>query len=111
VLTGSGSATDLSEAELVGGDGDVITSTTGSVDLGTPWLRTPIEDVTIEVLTTDGTLLSSANGDLFVTYSGAEIPVGDLAAVVGGGLQAVPEPSTIVLLALAGVALCFRPLR
>jgi hypothetical protein len=34
-----------------------------------------------------------------------------VAAVVGGGLQAVPEPSTIALLALAGLALCFRPLR
>ena len=34
-----------------------------------------------------------------------------VAAVVGGGLQAVPEPWTIALLALAGLALCFRPLR
>ena len=33
-----------------------------------------------------------------------------VAAVVGGGLQAVPEPWTIALLALAGLALCFRPL-
>ena len=30
-----------------------------------------------------------------------------VAAVVGGGLQAVPEPSTIALLALAGLAVCF----
>jgi hypothetical protein len=98
VLTGSSGVTDLSEAELAGGDGGQIAARTGSVDLGTAWLRTPFEDVTFEVLTTDGTRLSSANGDLFVTYSGAETPVGDLAGGVDGGPDGVIDLNDWVVL-------------
>jgi hypothetical protein len=73
VLSAAGSKTDLSEAELDGGNGGKI-SALQQVSLGTPWLSTPYESGTVaELLQPDGTILS-----LPVVFDGLQIPVGDL---------------------------------
>jgi hypothetical protein len=73
VLSPPGSTSDLSEAELEGGNGGSLTP--AGIALGTPWLRTPYEDVTASILLTDGTELTVP-----VTYTGNAIALGDLNA-------------------------------
>ena len=73
VLTVPGVKSDLSEAELDGGNGGTL-SALQAVSLGTPWLSTPYESgITAELLQPDGTILS-----LPVLFDGVKIPVGDL---------------------------------
>ncbi len=73
VLTAAGSKSDLSEAELEGGNGGTL-STLQQVSLGTPWLSTPYETgVVAELLKPDGAIVT-----LPVVFDGTQIPVGDL---------------------------------
>jgi hypothetical protein len=72
ILSASGSATNLSESELSGGNGGTL-STGSPIDLGNAWLRTPAQDVQGSVLLGDGSLLPVA-----VQYAGVAIPNGDL---------------------------------
>ncbi|QDU56954.1 PEP-CTERM sorting domain-containing protein [Aeoliella mucimassa] len=72
VLTTTPNGTDLSEGELDGGDGGVLTS--GSqINLGTPWRQTPYEDVTAKLLASDGSIFTVP-----VQYDGNSIQRGDL---------------------------------
>ena len=76
VLTEAGSTTDLSEMTFSTTPGDGGTIGTTPVDLGTPWERTPLEDV-------QGTLMIDDNGTpipigVNVTYTGSAIASGDL---------------------------------
>ncbi len=64
---------DLSEAELGGGDGGVFGPGGVTIDLGTPWLRSPYEDVRAELLLNSGEVLPIA-----VTYLGDPVAPGDL---------------------------------
>jgi hypothetical protein len=68
----SGKNTDLSEMELEGGNGGVLSSST-PINLGPAWLKTPFEDLKVDLLLTDGSIARA-----FVTYEGTDIPVGDL---------------------------------
>lgn len=72
ILTAANDHTDLSEAELDGGNGGTI-APGQTVDLGAPWRRTPFEDVTAELLLDDGTIQT-----IPVSYTGASIVSGDL---------------------------------
>ena len=47
ILTAAGSHTDLSESELAGGNGGVLGA---SIDLGSAWLKSPTEDLRMELL-------------------------------------------------------------
>ena len=72
VLSALNDPTDLSEAELEGGNGGVLT-TAAPIALGTPWIRTPLQDVQARLLLVGGTELVVP-----VTYTGTAIPAGDL---------------------------------
>jgi hypothetical protein len=73
ILGGSATANDLSEAELeIGGNGGTL-SHTSAINLGSAWLRTPVEDVAAKISLEDGTLI-----DALVQYTGTAIPSGDL---------------------------------
>jgi hypothetical protein len=74
ILTASGSSGDLSEAELVGGDGGAIAPGT-QLDFGEVWLPAPTEDVRIELLSQTG-----AQVRMGVQYTGDPIANGDLNA-------------------------------
>lgn len=67
ILTGAGVPTDLSEAELDGGDGGTLMSGE-SYDLGSSaWTQSPEEDVAFQLLAPDGTIQS-----LTVSYVGGD---------------------------------------
>jgi hypothetical protein len=89
VLTGSGVTTDLSEAVLTTtgiGDGGDLVATTGTWTFGNVWTKTPFEDIGIELLLDDGTVLNSAGSDFRVEYAGTAALSGDIAgATVGDG--------------------------
>jgi hypothetical protein len=67
-----GGAYDLSEAELDGGDGGVL-GVGVTITLGTPWIRSPYEDVQAELLLTSGEVVA-----IDVTYLGDPAAPGDL---------------------------------
>ena len=72
VLTNAGVATDLSEAVLStngSGDGGDLVASTGSWTFGNVWRRSPFEDVALELLLDNGTIIDSTT-DLVVTYVG-----------------------------------------
>ena len=72
VLTGAGVSNDLSEAVLTtsgAGDGGDLVASTGFWTFGNVWRRGPFEDVVVELLLDDGTILDSTS-DLVVTYVG-----------------------------------------
>ncbi|WP_425395395.1 DUF1559 domain-containing protein [Aeoliella sp.] len=75
VLSDSDVMTDLSEAELVLGDGGTVASGQ-SIELGTPWVANPFgtADLTVQLLLGDGTLM-----DIDVEFTGPEIISGDIA--------------------------------
>ena len=51
ILTADGSNTDLSESELAGGNGGTLGIGPGNrIDLGSPWIQSPTEDVRMELL-------------------------------------------------------------
>jgi hypothetical protein len=82
VLTGAGVTTDLSEAVLAtsgDGDGGDLISISGAWDFGEVWSRTPFEDIQLEILLDDGTVLSTAAGDILIEYTGDAVAVGDIA--------------------------------
>jgi hypothetical protein len=72
ILSASSSKTDLSEEELSGGNGGML-STSTPISLGNVWRRTPFQDVQAQVLLGDGSTITAA-----VQYSGVAIPSGDL---------------------------------
>lgn len=71
VLTASGAATDISEGELSGGNGGVMT-VGQPINLGSAWLSTPSEDVQARLLLSDGSVQA-----VTVNYEGNEISEGD----------------------------------
>jgi len=79
VLTGAGVYTDLSEAQLVLGpgleDGGVV-QTTDSFDFGNVWIRSPVEDIQVEFLTPDDSIV--AGKVVFTGNGGASYAPGDL---------------------------------
>ncbi|MCA9241948.1 MAG: PEP-CTERM sorting domain-containing protein, partial [Planctomycetales bacterium] len=84
VLTSGGDTTDLSEAVLStsgAGDGGDLAATTGSWNFGNVWTKSPFEDVVIELLLDDGTILNSG-ADFQLSYTGngdQPFGLGDLA--------------------------------
>jgi hypothetical protein len=72
VLSAAGDRTDLSEAELQGGDGGTL-STAGAINLGAAWLKTPYQDVQAMLMLAGGVQLTVP-----VNYTGTAIPSGDL---------------------------------
>ena len=76
----SNAADDLSEAQLSGG-APIALSNGSPRNFGNVWRRTPFEDITAELLLSDGSIMSAV-----VQYTGAEIPFGDLTGdgAIGG---------------------------
>ena len=73
ILTAAGSHTDLSESELAGGNGGVLGA---SIDFGSAWLKSPTEDLRMELL-----LASGKRSPVVVNYVGNDgepYAVGDL---------------------------------
>jgi hypothetical protein len=82
VLTGAGITTDLSEAVLSttgAGDGGDLAALNGAWNFGNVWNKSPYEDLRLELLLDDGTILSTGAGDIVVQYTGDEIISGDFA--------------------------------
>lgn len=82
VLTGAGVTTDLSEAVLSttgAGDGGDLVALNGAWNFGNVWNKSPYEDIRLELLLDDGTILSTGAGDIVVEYTGDEVVFGDLA--------------------------------
>ena len=91
VVTSAGVTTDLSEAVLSTtgtGNGGDLAATTGNWDFGNVWAKSPFEDVTMELLLDDGTILNSGT-DFQLSYTGNDdesFGLGDLAgATVNDG--------------------------
>jgi hypothetical protein len=72
VLSAPSDNTNLSEAELEGGNGGSL-ATASPISLGTPWLKTPYQDVTAKLL-----LFGGAELVVPVQFTGIAIPSGDL---------------------------------
>jgi len=80
VLTESGSNTDLSESVLTtsgAGDGGDLVASTGSWNFGNVWQKSHLEDVAMEILLDDGSVLNSGE-DFNINYSGTAIDPADL---------------------------------
>ena len=71
-LTQASDRDNLSEAQDVSGTGAVI-SDGQSFSLGSPWIRSPLEDITMQMLRVDGTVQ-----DVTVRYTGQAPVIGDL---------------------------------
>jgi hypothetical protein len=84
VITAAGSTTDLGEAVFAtagDGDGGDLAASTGNWNFGNVWRASPFEDVSIELLLDDGSVLTSGV-DFQISYVGngeASIALGDLA--------------------------------
>ncbi len=72
VLSAAGDFTDMSEAELEGGNGGIL-ATASPINLGAVWIKTPYQDVQAKLLLAGGIELAVP-----VTYTGTAIPAGDL---------------------------------
>jgi hypothetical protein len=82
VLTGTGITSDLSEAVLTttgDGDGGNLAALNGAWNFGNIWNKSPYQDIRLELLLDDGTILSTGAGDIVVQYTGDEIISGDFA--------------------------------
>ena len=95
VVTPLGVTTDLSEAifSTAGvGDGGDLAATTGTWNFGNVWSRSPFEDVQLELLLDDGSILTSGT-DFQLVYTGNDdqpLAFGDLAgATVNDGPDGV----------------------
>ena len=75
ILTAAGLHTDLSESELVGGDGGVV-GVGDSIDFGGAWLKSPTEDLRMELLLASGE--RSVVSVKFVGNGGEPLASGDL---------------------------------
>ena len=91
VVTLPGVTTDLSEAvfETAGaGDGGDLAATTGTWNFGNVWTKSPFEDIAMELLLDDGTILDSGT-DFQLSFTGngdQQFGFGDLAgATVSDG--------------------------
>jgi hypothetical protein len=71
-LTEAAERDNLSEAQDVSGSGATIIDNQ-SFSLGTPWIRSPLEDITMQMLRVDGTVQ-----DVTVRYTGNKPVAGDL---------------------------------
>ncbi|WP_145247834.1 PEP-CTERM sorting domain-containing protein [Aeoliella mucimassa] len=84
VTTAAGVTTDLSEAVFTtsgSGDGGDLLAGTGSWNFGNVWTQSPFEDVQLELLLDDGTVLNSGT-DFQLVYTGNDdqaFAFGDLA--------------------------------
>ncbi|WP_425398749.1 PEP-CTERM sorting domain-containing protein [Aeoliella sp.] len=84
VITSVGDTTDLSEAVLStsgAGDGGDLAAAAGTWNFGNVWTKSPFEDVAVELLLDDGTILNSGS-DFQLSYQGngdEAFALGDLA--------------------------------
>ncbi|HEX6961136.1 MAG TPA: PEP-CTERM sorting domain-containing protein, partial [Lacipirellula sp.] len=80
----SGTSNELAEAVLdsTGADnGGDVPATSGTWSFGNAWRKSPFEDVVLDLLLDDGTILSNAAGDFALSYTGnggAPFATGDL---------------------------------
>lgn len=85
VLTAAGASGDLSEAVLItsgDGNGGDLDAGSGVIDFGDVWVKSPAEDIQVELLLNDGTSLFSG-ADFILNYSGTEVVVGDISGSAG----------------------------
>ncbi|MBN1852136.1 MAG: PEP-CTERM sorting domain-containing protein [Pirellulales bacterium] len=90
VLTGAGVSTDLSESVLeTTGDGNggdlaaISGGTPGRWDFGNVWIQSPYEDIQLELLLDNGTILTTTAENIAIEYTGDAIAVGDISGAGG----------------------------
>jgi hypothetical protein len=76
VLSDPQAHNELSEQEVTGGSGGGVIDTGANIDLGTPWIQTPLEDVVMDLILPNGQAFRlSVN---YVGNDGQAFAVGDL---------------------------------